>query len=254
METLSVTARDDLMLRPLRIAIQFLTRIPVPPVDTVTNDEVGQSILWYPLVGLMIGGLLVGLWSVTGGFPPLLRAALILAAWVFVTGALHLDGLADSADAWLGGLGDRERTLAIMKDPYSGPAAVTTLIVVLIVKFSALDAIVAEGNWTALVAAPLLGRAALPLLFLTTPYVRPDGLGSVLASHLPRRSAIVILFATVLVILFVLGHRGFWLLLVSTILFFAVRHMMMHRIGGTTGDTAGSLVELLELVSLLTMI
>jgi len=223
-------------------------------VDTVTNDEVGQSILWYPLVGLMIGGLLVALWSVTGGVSPLLRAALILAVWVLVTGALHLDGLADSADAWLGGLGDRERTLAIMKDPYSGPGAVTTLIVVLIVKFSALDAIVAEGNWTALMAAPLLGRTAVPLLFLTTPYVRPGGLGAVLANHLPRPSVIVILFATVLAILFVLGRPGFWLLLVNAILFVTVRRMMMHRIGGTTGDTTGSLVELLELVSLLTMI
>lgn len=242
------------MLRSLRIAVQFLTRIPVPPLSAVNDDEVGRSILWYPVVGLMIGGALLTLWSVTNSISPLLRAALILAAWVLITGALHLDGLADSADAWLGGLGDRERTLAIMKDPYSGPGAVTTLIVVLIVKFAVLDTLVAEGQWMALVVAPLLGRTALPLLFLTTPYVRPSGLGAVLASHLPRRSAIVILFATVLVVLFALGRRGFWLLLLSAVLFVVIRRFMLQRIGGTTGDTAGSLVELLELVSLLTMI
>ena len=242
------------MLRPLRIAVQFLTRIPVPPVDTVTSDETGQSILWYPLVGLMIGGLLVALWLVSDSVSPLLRAALILAVWVLVTGALHLDGLADSADAWLGGLGDRERTLAIMKDPYSGPGAVTTLIVVLIVKFAVLDTLVAEGQWMALVMAPLLGRTALPLLFLTTPYVRPGGLGAVLASHLPQRSAVLILSVIALGMILVLGRRGLWLLVASTVLFVAIRRVMMQRIGGTTGDTAGALVELVELTALLLLI
>jgi len=223
-------------------------------VDTVTSDETGQSILWYPLVGLMIGGLLVALWLVSDSVSPLLRAALILAVWVLVTGALHLDGLADSADAWLGGLGDRERTLAIMKDPYSGPGAVTTLIVVLIVKFAVLDTLVAEGQWMALVMAPLLGRTALPFLFLTTPYVRPGGLGAVLASHLPQRSAVLILSVIALGMILVLGRRGLWLLVASTVLFVAIRRVMMQRIGGTTGDTAGALVELVELTALLLLI
>ncbi|MHB8453661.1 MAG: adenosylcobinamide-GDP ribazoletransferase [Acidiferrobacterales bacterium] len=241
------------MLRSLRIAVQFLTRIPVPPLGTVNDDETGRSILWYPLVGLIIGSVLLALWSGTNGLSPLLRAALILAVWVLITGALHLDGLADSADAWLGGLGDRERTLAIMKDPYCGPGAVTTLIVVLIVKFAALDTIATDDNWMALVIAPLLGRTALPLLFLTTHYVRPGGLGAILASHMPRRSVVLILAAIGLVILFVLGRRGVLLILINAILFVALRHMMMRRIGGTTGDTAGSLVELIELASLLIM-
>lgn len=235
------------MLRPLLLAMQFLTRIPVPAISNTSNNEMGRSMLWYPAVGLIIGGLLFGVWSVTDGIAPLLRAALILAAWVLVTGALHLDGLADSADAWLGGFGDRERTLAIMKDPYCGPAAVTTLIVVLILKFAALDALVVSDKSVALIIAPPLARAAMPLLFLTTPYVRPGGLGAAFANHLPQRSAIVVLVATALMILVVFRGLGVRALLASLLLFAAIRYMMMQRIVGTTGDTAGALVELLEL-------
>jgi adenosylcobinamide-GDP ribazoletransferase len=120
------------------------------------------------------------------GAPLLLHAALLLTVWVLLSGALHLDGLADSADAWLGGFGDRERTLTIMKDPRSGPIAVVTLVLVLLLKFAALLALIEQQHALALIIVPLLGRSALLGLFLTTPYVRAGGLGQALADHLPR--------------------------------------------------------------------
>src|SRR4030065_1365565 len=109
---------------PLLLAIQFLTQIPVRLKQTYGEREVGASLLYYPLVGLLLGALLAGLNSLLHGVPVLLHAALLLAAWVVMTGALHLDGLADSVDAWLGGLGNRERTLAILKEPRAGTAVV----------------------------------------------------------------------------------------------------------------------------------
>ncbi|MEK1940892.1 MAG: adenosylcobinamide-GDP ribazoletransferase, partial [Pseudomonas sp.] len=119
---------------PLLIAMQFLTSLPVRLPGMPSPEQLGRSLLWYPVVGLLIGLLLYGLDAVLNGAPVLLHAALILAAWVALSGALHLDGLADSADAWLGGFGDRERTLSIMKDPRSGPIAVVTLVLVLLLK------------------------------------------------------------------------------------------------------------------------
>src|SRR4030067_2574797 len=101
---------------PLLLAIQFLTQIPVRLKQPYGEREVGASLLYYPLVGLLLGALLVGLNSLLHGVPVLLHAALLLAAWVGVTGALHLDGLADSADAWLGGIGSRGGRLAVMKE------------------------------------------------------------------------------------------------------------------------------------------
>lgn len=109
-------------MRAFLVALQFLTRLPVRLRAAPSEEELGRSLLFYPLVGLLIGMLLTTLAMAisAAGISDLLGAALVLAAWVVLTGGLHLDGLADSADAWSGGRGDRERTLAIMKDPYWG--------------------------------------------------------------------------------------------------------------------------------------
>lgn len=236
---------------PLLLAIQFLTQIPVRLKQTYGEREVGASLLYYPLVGLLLGALLAGLHSLLHGVPELLHAALLLAAWVVMTGALHLDGLADSVDAWLGGIGNRERTMAIMKDPYAGPAAVVAVVLVLLLKFSALVSLVQCDNGWALLWPLLLARSAMPLLFLTTPYVRPAGLGSALARHAPRRAVIMMLLATLLGVLAALGMRGVGLVLGCLAVFWLLRRMMIARLGGTTGDTAGALLELMETAALI---
>jgi len=240
------------MIRPLLIALQFLTRLPVPLRDRPTERDTGRSLLYYPLVGLALGLLLAAMAWALADAPALLRAALVLAAWVLLTGALHLDGLADSADAWVGSHGDRAKTLAIMKDPRSGPMGVVALVMVLLVKFAALHALTTASDWTALVLAPLLARTSLPLLFLTTPYIRPGGLGAALAEHLPRRAAMVVVTLTVVAVPLAAGGRGFWLLAVTAAVFLLLRAQMRRRIHGATGDTAGALVELVETAVLVT--
>lgn len=238
------------MGRPFLIALQFLTRLPVRLSGDITERDTGRSLLWYPLVGLIIGLLLAALnWAIASA-PGLLRAGVLLAAWVLITGALHLDGLADSADAWLGGYGDRKRTLAIMKDPYCGPAAVVILVVVLILKFASLTVLIQRNDWTSLIVTPLLARASLPLLFLTTPYVRRGGVGAALAEHAPREATILALIVTVVAILLMTGKSGLIPLTVAMLAFLQLRAVMLQRIGGTTGDTAGALVELIETVAL----
>ncbi len=240
------------LFHPFLIALQFLTRLPIRLPGTPDAHLVGRSLLYYPLVGLILGSTLAALSWALGNAPGLLRAALLLAAWVLFTGALHLDGLADSADAWVGGLGDRERTLAIMKDPYCGPAAVVTLMVVLLIKFAALEQLASTRNWAALVLAPVLGRVALQALFLTTPYVRPGGLGADLAQHFPRRGCAIVLFVWLITIPLVTGSQGFWMMLAVTGTMLLLRSMMIQRIGGMTGDTAGALITLTEVTSLTT--
>lgn len=231
---------------PFWIALQFLSSLPVRLPGMPEPEQLGRSLLFYPLVGLVFGGLL---WTLDGlllGAPLLLHAALVLMAWVLLSGGLHLDGLADSADAWLGGFGDRERTLLIMKDPRSGPIAVVTLVVVLLLKWTALVALIEQEQALALLIVPMLGRGALLGLFLTTPYVRAGGLGQALADHLPRRSGWQVLSACALGCLLLLGWAGLWTLLVATLVFIGLRRMMLRRLQGCTGDTAGALLELLE--------
>ena len=239
-------------LRPLWIALQLLTRLPTPHSGTPDTVAVGRSLLYYPLVGFLIGTLLAVADSLlTPYFPPLLLAALLLVLWVAFTGALHLDGLGDSADGWLGGFGDRERTLAIMHDPRSGPAAIVAVTLVLLVKFSALAAIVGTHHWRELLLVPLLGRALLPLLFLTTPCARLNGMAASLAACLPRRAAWLVAALSLLVVL--ATPSGMWLVAASLSVFIVLRQMMLARIGGMTGDTAGALVELVEAATLVAL-
>ncbi len=242
-------------LLPPLLALQFLTRLPLPDVGRVADRQIGRSLVWYPAVGLVIGVCLyLAQWLLATMLPGLygVQAALLLMLWCMVTGGLHLDGLADSADAWLGGYGDRERTLALMKDPTCGPAAVMLLVMVLLAKFAALQALMQADVWW-LLLIPVLPRALLLLLLLTTEYVRPQGLGSSLVTHMPRRACRVLVLA-VFILCLLLGHAGVIWLGVALLLFWWLRRLMLARIGGTTGDTAGALVELQEVAALVVVL
>ena len=237
-------------MKALLLALQFLTCIPVALRFEPQPADWGRSALAYPLIGLLIGLLLAGLQRLVGHADPLLQAALLAITWTLLTGGLHLDGLADSADAWVGGRGDRERTLAIMKDPRSGPAGVSAIVLALLLKFAALAALAKAGAWPALLLAPMLGRSALLALLLITPYVRPGGLGSALSAHLPRAAAGLILAVALAASLFLAGRQGGFALAGAAIAWLALRQMMMHRLGGMTGDTMGAAVELTEVAVL----
>lgn len=235
---------------PFWIALQFLSSLPIRLPGMPQPQELGRSLLFYPLVGLLFGVLLWSLNGLLAGAPLLLHAALLLSIWVLLSGGLHLDGLADSADAWLGGFGDRERTLIIMKDPRSGPIAVVTLVLVLLLKFCALLALIEQQHTAVLLIAPLIGRSALLAVFLTTPYVRAGGLGQALADYLPRKAGWWVLVLSAVACVVLAGTAGMWALLLAALGFVWLRRVMMQRLGGTTGDTAGALLELLEVLVL----
>ena len=235
---------------PFWIALQFLSSLPIRLPGMPEPQALGRSLLFYPLVGLLFGAILWAVnWSLLGT-PLLLHAALLLTVWVLLSGALHLDGLADSADAWLGGFGDRERTLTIMKDPRSGPIAVVTLVLVLLLKFAALLALIEQQQALALLIVPLIGRSALLGIFLTTPYVRPGGLGQALADHLPRSAGKRVLALSAVVCVLIAGLNGVVAVVLATLGFVWLRQVMLRRLGGTTGDTAGAMLELLEVAVL----
>jgi len=232
-------------LHALGLAIQFLTRLPVPRSLRYSPQALGGSVLCYPLVGLLLGALLLALRGLLGGAGPLVSAALVLTAWVWLTGGLHLDGLADCADAWVGGQGDREKSLRIMKDPCCGPIAVAAVVLLLLLKFAALAE--SSGHGLALLWAPVLGRTAVPFLLLTTPYVRTGGLGSPMAENLPRLPAWLAVFLSLSCSAVFLGP---WPTLAGMLTAFGLRRVMLLRLGGCTGDTLGAGIEIVEAVAL----
>ncbi|MFI8382803.1 adenosylcobinamide-GDP ribazoletransferase [Pseudomonas sp. NPDC079086] len=239
-------------MTPWWIALQFLTRLPVTLAGMPAPEQIGRSLLFYPLVGLLIGLLLLFAQHLLSDSAVLLQAALLLTVWVGISGGLHLDGLADSADAWVGGFGDRERTLAIMKDPRSGPIAVVVLVLLLLLKFAALVALLESGAGLLLLLVPWLARCLLPVLFLTTPYVRAGGLGQALAEHLPRQQLPWMLGANAVAML-LFGWPALLALLVAGVIFIWLRILMLKRLGGATGDTAGALLEIAECSVLLAL-
>ncbi|MBL4797941.1 MAG: adenosylcobinamide-GDP ribazoletransferase [Oleispira sp.] len=262
-------------------AIAFLTRIPAVNLSKalkLNNKEISQgSLYFYPLIGLIIGLLMsavyfVCAWQVdnsnvltaTGfvatGFDSssLVIAALMLLVWCLITGGLHLDGLADAADAWVGGYGDKQRTLDIMKDPTVGPMGAMLVVLVLLLKFSALVVLVDKTDGLYLVGlmltVPMLARfSILPLLYFT-PYVREKGLGSNLKQSInPIIFIIVTAVCMLLTVVFVQQKSIFILILAAAILLWA-RNIMMQRIEGTTGDTAGAMIEVQEALLLCALV
>lgn len=244
----------------LLVSLQFLTSIPVhqwfSQARQMPSPKVaGNALLFYPLVGLLIGALLL-IWPAVVEHWQLnvsvsINAAIVLIMWVMLTGALHLDGLGDSADAWLGGFGDKERTLSIMKDPTSGPIAVTVLVLVLLLKWTLITQLLSQQQWLPLLVVPLLARLQVMSLVIYTPYVRSQGLGTELKNQAQGYGFWLQLVAITMALALVQYWHGLVLLAVVMIVGCYWRSLMMARLDGWTGDTAGANIELQELVLLL---
>ncbi|WPL17012.1 Cobalamin synthase [Thiorhodovibrio winogradskyi] len=244
--------------RAFVIATRFLTRIPLPDPRGGAEwqgADSGRAALLYPLVGLLLGGILglaVWLFSAT---PAPVMATLALIAWVWGTGALHLDGLADCADAWVGGLGDRGRTLEILKDPHLGVMGAVALLLALVAKWSALFAIATQLDSgavglmavaLALLLIPALARAQILLLALITPPATETGMGAALRACLPPVPARAVVATWWLLAGLLLGWSALGWLALAAGLLWLWRASMRQRLGGFTGDTAGALVEMIE--------
>ncbi|NOQ63090.1 MAG: adenosylcobinamide-GDP ribazoletransferase [Methyloprofundus sp.] len=240
------------MLASFALALQFLTRLPLNINIKISDQRIAQSVLFYPLVGLIIGILLVLLNQLCLSEQPTgLSAAIILSVWVLLTGGLHLDGLADCSDAWAGGLGDKQRTLAIMKDPAAGPIAVIILILVLLLKWAAIQALLQHTALLALLSAPFIARLSILILMLSTPYVRENGLGSAMQQNLSKPLARLIVCLSL--VLFVWLSNVYSLIAVLSVIAL-IRYLALQRIHGVTGDVYGASVEIVETVVLISWV
>ena len=240
-------------MTPFFIALQFLTIFPVQLKEMPSKKQNGQSLLFYPLIGLMIGAILFVIATLLHALPVILLSSLILVVWIWLTGGLHLDGLADTADAWVGGFGNKERTLKIMKDPSCGPIGVLSLIILCLIKWSALYVLLEKQLYSALFLFPILGRLAPLFLFLTTQYVREKGLGSSIAEFIPKTGSII-LSALCLIAAAYFAWVGVLTVMIFIGTLIYLRHKFIQRIGGITGDTVGASIEICEAVSVLSFV
>ncbi|PTM59749.1 adenosylcobinamide-GDP ribazoletransferase [Desmospora activa] len=230
-------------------ALSYLTRIPAP-ISTERDDWV-KSPCHYPLVGLILGGvLLIFDLAVSSLFPSLVRGALLTVLWIYLTRGIHLDGLMDTADGF-GSNGSLERTLEVMRDSRVGSMGVMAAFSVLLLKFSVLASLATDAIWIALVAAPVAGRLALILSIRLFPYAKKDEIGLGMKKNLTMRPLIYALIVGVGVLFLTTGWFGSLLLAGTLAVVWIMGEMSRGRLRGMTNDTYGATVEITEVVVLL---
>ncbi len=231
-------------------AVAFLT---VVPIRSRAGTDLRAAAAWFPIVGALVGGLAGATRYATAPlFGPTVASVLALAVLVLVTGGLHQDGLADCADG-LGVRGDRERRLAVMRDPATGVFGTLALLGWGLLLTAALAQLGDEQALRALVVAAVIGRAAVLLHAAATPPARPDGLGA--AFDPPAASLAVAGVASLAIAILVAGPvEGLAAVAAGAVVALVASAWARRAIGGRTGDTLGATVALTEVAVCLTLL
>jgi adenosylcobinamide-GDP ribazoletransferase len=241
------------VIRHFAVAVTFLTRTPIALRD-VREADFGRAVTWFPAVGLMLGGVLVFAEQLMRGHvsAELLSLGLVTLL-VALTGALHVDGVADVFDGLGGGRGNRERTLEIMRDSRIGAFGATAVVLLLLAKVFAMLEVQRAGMTWALWMFPVAARWAVCPLVVLFPYARKEGLGKPFNGH-ARVVHVVLATCITAGVLVAVGSQalGPTIAALGTSLWLAA--LMLRRLGGLTGDVYGAAIELSELAFLIVAI
>ena len=236
------------------LALVLLTRLPVPRLPEKAFARQADSAWAFPVVGLVVGLLAcaIGWVSIAVGLPAMVAAVLVSATLVISTGAMHEDGLADTADGLWGGF-TRERRLEIMKDSHIGAYGVLTLIFTQLMRVALIAALLSAGTYGAVLAACIVSRAFMPVLMGALPNARNGGLSHSVGA--PRRATVAVGLALAIVCAALLAGAGTTLPVILAAVSAAVLAWVAKaKIGGQTGDILGATQQLAELAFLTTAV
>lgn len=242
------------MTRSFLIAWQFLTAVPLSRIHHDPSPaELADSMAWYPIVGAVLGGLLVVTdYALANWLPREIVAVFLIILLIAMTRGLHQDGLADTIDGLAGGRNPADR-LAIMRDSRVGAIGATGLFLSLIARYAAFVSLPDAIRWQALFSAPALGRWAMVSGAYGARYARAEGglAGSFLA-HLSAKHVMGATLAICCVLVWMFGALGAAAILCAS---FGVSRCLAswfdRMLGGITGDTIGAGNEVVELLFLL---
>ena len=230
-------------MRELILAVQFLTRLPTPQLRDFDPAWLAGCGRWFAPVGALIGALLLLPWQPLAQVEPWLAAALTLLLWVWLTGALHLDGLADLADGLGAAHRDPARFLAVLKDPHVGSFGVVALVMALLLKLVGLMLAARHGlsPW-ALLLLPAWARFGALRWSVSLPPLASGGQ----AERFAWKSGPALLWLTLLGLLAISAWLAPWLCLAGPLALWLWRRFLLVRLGGVTGDCLGAGIECLE--------
>lgn len=241
-------------MRLLLLAWQFLTIVPVPVAVSFRDGDLGRSMRYFPVVGLLLGALLAGADFLLAPVLPRAVGDLILVALLAaVTGAMHLDGLSDVCDG-LAARGSRERFLEVMKDSRVGAVGAVALVLGIGLKYQALAGLPLAVKREALLFFPVAGRASQVLLAVGSRRARSDGLGAAIIDGVGITELALSAVTTLAVSYLLLGWNGVGCTAVLALFTLAAKWWSHGRLGGITGDVIGCVNELIEILTLLILL
>ncbi len=232
-------------------ALRFLTIIPLPGRREVTPEEVGRSIVYFPLVGLIIGLILVGLNWLMGLFlPSALVDVLLVVSLVAISGAFHLDGFVDTCDGMVGHKTVEERW-RVMSDSRVGGFGIIGACCLLLVKYVSLSNVPESWLVETLVLMSVLSRWAMVYAVFAYPYAKPSGLGKAFKQGASWPRFVVATVITLAVAVILAQLTGFIIMIAVWVIVVAMAAYLKGKFGGLTGDTYGAINEVAEVCLLI---
>ena len=235
------------------LALQFLTVLPLK-VKQFNEKRIAWALVYFPVVGLFLGLMLVGLNTLLFSLdilPVVVNMVLVIALVIF-TGGLHLDGLSDTADAFLSGKG-KEEMLEIMRDPHIGVMGVLSLISTILLKIGLLSSISVIVKPAALMLMCILSRWTVVMAMYLFPYARQEGKAKLFMQGLNLKIFIASLIVALIFSFAIWGLKGALALVIISGCAYSINKVITRKIGGVTGDTLGATIELTEIATLLTV-
>lgn len=232
------------------IALQFLTIFPVRVKSEIENKDFGASLLYFPLIGLLIGLMLALSAFLLSPLPEYPKATLILLVSIIITGGIHLDGFADTCDGFYGNK-PKEEILEIMRDSHIGVMGVIGIVSLLLLKLGLIIALPGAILWKALIVMAVFARWAQVLACGASYYVRREGKAKHFIEYARKKDVLIGGSFTLVLLSLLIQLKGLMLFFLSLLPVFLFLSYARKKIGGVTGDTIGAVSELSEVTILL---
>lgn len=231
--------------------LRFFTKIPIPWGGKETPEDYGKGLIFAPIAGLIIGDFLAAIYYLLGFvLPSYVVVALVLAAYILVTGGLHFDGLADTFDGVFSGR-SKSRILEIMRDSRVGTNALLAVSTVLILDGLLLFAVDGKYIMPVLLLMPVAGRIASLIGAGTSKYARDEGLGKSFIENAGPKEVIIGLIIYFAIFGLTAGLNGLLIAVIPPVTAFIAVKFFSRKIGGATGDILGAAVEINQTLFLL---
>ncbi len=242
------------MINKFLLALQFITAIPVKKELDYKEEAIANSMLFYPLIGSLLGAILAGVNYLAQLYlPNSVVNSLVIIFLIIITGGIHLDGLIDSSDGLFSGC-KKDKILVIMRDSRVGAFGVVAVVVILLLKFNLLAELSEPYRIKTLIFFPTLARWAMVYAAFNYSYAREEGLGIVYAQNLSKTSFIIATVWTILLAVVFFELKAIIILFLSWCSLVLIINKIDDKLNGLTGDSYGAINELVEVIVLLIII